>query len=271
MKKTFQIIGLFCLLMLISPSLKAQIGLGFGYTYTQTYGEMQQNFGRNAHGIYFPAYVYIPKLRSYIGINYSYAGYGRLNNIEKDYQFSNYYARDVELSLSSKYSNYNLTYELELMRRYKVRPFVAASYGSTRFWTKLTVYDPEEGYTSECPKPLEQEIIFDSPNPQTSATLGLRIVLGKEEHTEESRTGFFCIDLSITALRGGEVSYMSLKNNISNPSQGDDVTIKFASEARPEIVHPYYVGKVYTSPLKLLLIQAGLSIRVQRQTVKRRE
>jgi hypothetical protein len=64
---------------------------------------------------------------------------------------------------------------------------------------------------------------------------------------------------------------MSLKNNISNQRGGNDVLVKFASEALPDIIHPYNVGKVYTSPLKLLLVQAGFSMRIQRQTAKKME
>ncbi|SFF51291.1 hypothetical protein [Thermoflexibacter ruber] len=93
MKKLIQALLIFCLVGTVSSSLKAQFGFGLGCTYTQTSGEMRQNFGKAAHGAYFPAYVYIPKLRSYIGINFSWAGYGRFNNLEKNYQFSNYYTR----------------------------------------------------------------------------------------------------------------------------------------------------------------------------------
>lgn len=61
---------------------------------------------------------------------------------------------------------------------------------------------------------------------------------------------------------------MVLKNDMPNPNAGSEVVIPFASEARPDIIHPYNAGRIYSNPLNLILLKVGLTCRVQRPPKK---
>jgi hypothetical protein len=73
---------------------------------------------------------------------------------------------------------------------------------------------------------------------------------------------------NITHLLDNGECFFSIMSGLGYTYTQTSVVIPFASQARPDIVHSYNAGRIYSNPLDLLLFQTGLALSIQRPPKK---
>lgn len=237
----------------------AQFGLGFGYLNSQPTGLMGQ-YIRAAHGLALEGTGKIRNSPLSVGLNLSYSAYG-FQSREGYYFFENGYQGVVDIEITNQFTLISPFLRLHLSENHFIQPYVQAGFGMARFWTSLEILDPREEFTSDCPKPLESDVLLSERTFQTNFAAGVQMDFSKIIKSLDQNVLRF--DLRATYTRGGEVHYMSLDAPASSGNQtltqnGENVSIPFASENQPDVVHQYHAGRSYRTALQTFGLQAGL-------------
>ncbi len=235
----------------------AQIGISAGYLNSRASGLMSTNINKATHGFFFEAFGYIKGSNLAVGVQFAHTRYGYQKN-EDYYQFNNGYEGIIDVEVGNYFNNNNLFLQYDFLKKSFVRPYVLAGAGITKFYSDLNIDDPRESFTSDCPKPLEHDILLKDRTVNFMLGTGVKFNIGAlfDYHNE------FLLDLKVNYLGGGQVRYMNLNapsSRIVSPSKGENVAFDFVSQAQPDVVHQYHVGRSYASPMQMISVQVGLT------------
>jgi hypothetical protein len=241
--------------VMIAFSGFSQGEFGFGYANSTPQGLMSRNI-RSIHSFVMDYGVRMKQLPLYVGLNMSFGTYGNSSN-NRWYEFPDGTGMLAPVSVSNSVIAAGLQGRYEVPADWSLKPYASASAGMSHFKTRLTIEDPREIHTNECPVPLEDEVLKADNSWFTGLGLGLRLDLSTIMKNSMEK-GIIFFDFSAHYLRGSTVEYMSVNApdpTIAagfNPENVSSVTLDFASAANPEIIHKYHTGYLYRTPMELI-------------------
>ncbi|WP_194775706.1 hypothetical protein [Pararhodonellum marinum] len=255
---TIYLSSLMMALLLLPTFSFAQFEVGIGYLNSTPTGMMGNFINRPAHGFSMDIAYRLPSTNFSIGLQFAESQYGYQKK-EEMYRFDNGYEGNVNVEVYNYLGNNNLYLRYDIFDEGFIQPYVLFGGGISRLSTDLSIIDPREELTSDCPKPLETTTLLRDRTSNLIMGGGVRFDLSHPIKSIPKRKAL--LDLRINYLNGGMVSY----TNLNQPSttftyRGENVTFDFASEAQPNVVHEYHAGTSYRTKLQLVTINAGLFI-----------
>lgn len=250
-------ISLFAALIFLPLFAQAQFEVGLGYLNSTPQGPMSRNIDRMAHGFSLEGAYRIPHTKFSFGLQFAESSYG-FEQRRDTYLFDNGYEGDVNIEVQNFFSNNSAYVKYDLVREGFAQPYLQIGGGLSRISTELSIIDPRETFTSDCPKPLETATLVRDVTSYLLLGGGLRFDLSYPIKSLERRKMLF--DLRVNYLNGGEVRYMSTKEPQPNTrtTQGENVSFDFASASQPDIIHEYHAGTSYQTRMEFLSVNASL-------------
>ena len=240
----------FSVLILLSQfSVQSQdLTFQLNYIFGAPQGEMALNI-RQSHAISGLLLYQLPQSPLAIGLELGYAGYGS-QTTNQPYQLSNGQELNAEVNVTNAITSTQLVTQVNLLPvGSKVTPYIQGKIGMSVYSTKLAIEDPRANHTTECPVPLETDIL--ARDIAFTGNLGLGARYNVFDH--------IYLDFNVGYTFGSNVDYMSVKPPTGAQStNGQDVNIAFASEAQPDVVTEYHVGNLYNSSVEFLEMRIGI-------------
>jgi len=257
MKKTL----LLCSVLFFSLTLEtqAQFTIQTSYLLGLPQGEMSLNI-RQSHTASALFLYNMPETPFSFGVELGYGGYGSETTAQQ-YQLTNGDEITADVNVFNAITQLQAVAQLELTPPgTRLAPYVQGKIGWHIYGTTLTIEDPREAYTSDCPKPLETNLLSRDAVFIGNVGLGMRYNFINIENFDGSPFQVY-LDFNIGYNFGATASYMS----VNPPSQGqtntgENVNIEFASEAQPDVITEYNVGKLYTTPIEFIEMRFGFGI-----------
>ncbi len=239
-------------LLLSTEKVSAQFEMGLGYVYADPKNKMGFDIER-AHGIHLNLAYQIPETQFQLLGGVSIMQYGR-EKYDRDLVIDGETVTDLDMFVTNNIIGFDLTGRyFVLPNPARIEPYVQAQAGVSIFRTKLRIDDPREDYTSDCPKPLVEDVLAKDATFVGGGGIGIRFNLGKSERLKQLESLY--VDLQANYVAGGQVSYMVVDEPGQSHTQNrnaEEVNLSFVSEAQPEVVHEYYTGSLYTSHLQMM-------------------
>lgn len=233
---------------------QAQFYTKLAYQVAVPMGQMNQNIPKNASGIAGELGLHFINTPITIGWHYGVAGYGYSNTKELNV-FAEGAQSNVLVEVGNFYTQSQFFVNYEFRQEKFFRPYLSAGLGRSHFRTFMTI--SAETSTEECPKPLETSFPLKDKVMHYMLGGGIKLELA---HFLDMKAGkSFCLDFQVQHTRGGKVDYLTLRQTPNAQPDVAPVNVRFASQAKPDVIHQYYAGDRYTSPVRLLTFQIGLS------------
>jgi hypothetical protein len=260
MKKIFTYYFAFFAAFFLFPSLvQAQFEAGIGYLNGTPSSTMRSYITRSSHGISVDLAYRIPKTNLSVGVQFAVSQYG-YEKREETYRFDNGYEGNVNVEVTNFFTNNSMYLKYDILDNVFAQPYLLLGGGFSNFSTELSIIDPREEFTSDCPKPLEITTLIRDRTSYLLLGGGLRFDLSYPFKSLQRRKVLF--DLRLTYLNGGEVRYMSLNEpNITPTTVGrENILFNFASAAQPDVIHEYHAGSSYRTTMQFITVNAGIFI-----------
>ncbi|MDX2302790.1 MAG: hypothetical protein NW226_08315 [Microscillaceae bacterium] len=167
---------------------------------------------------------------------------------------------DAEMAVMNCQAFLNLIGRLNLTQSSQVKPYLQTKLGLNYFWTPLRIYDPESSNQDDCQNTLEKAILAKDILPSGSIGMGVSADLSFLFKSSCNRSGVLHLDVQANYTHGPSFRHMNVKNAyipVNNPS-----TTKSGlnnSGKKQEVIHEYYQGNSYLSPLRMIDFRMGLS------------
>lgn len=237
----------------LTQNTLGQWGVGMGYVYSDPMNAMGLDIDRS-HGLRLSIAYQIPHSKFEFLTEANFSLYGN-ETFNRDFSIDGETFANMEMNVVNLMTTYNLSGRYYLLsNNASVEPYVQIHAGVSVFNTRLTIDDPREEYTSDCPKPLVSDLLTRDATFVSGVGLGSRIHLTKKE--DRTLKGSIFLDVQASYLAGGNVSYMVVdepgKLSAQNQSGRDEISLEFASEAQPEVIHEYHTGYLYTNPMQMM-------------------
>lgn len=247
--------------LLLPMASHGQFELGMGYQNSIPRGNMGSIMQRSSHGFSTDLAYRIPKTKLAIGMQLAFSQYG-FQSRQAPYQFDNGYEGVVDVEIFNHFTNNSLYLRYDLLDGALFNPYLLAGAGFSRFSTELTILDPREQFTSDCPKPLETSTLVRD---RTSYLLfggGVMMDLGYLIKSQPKQKYF--LDLRVGYQNGRDVRFMTANEPIvtTGNSQRENVYFDFVSEAQPDVVHEYHAGSTYRSAMRFTTVNLSFSMRL---------
>jgi len=236
---------------------QAQFELGMGYLHSKPRGPMSTYMNGSGHGFSMDIAYRIPRTNLSVGFQGGVSQYG-FEEREDSYRFANGYEGNINVEIYNYFSTNNLYLRYDLANDVFTQPYLFIGGGLSRIYTDLSLFDPREEFTSDCPKPIETTTLLKDGTSYLLLGAGLRFDLSYPIKSLERRK--LLLDIRVNYLNGGEVRYMSLNKPVSNPPglPAENILISFASAAQPEVIHEYHAGSSFQTRMQLITVNAGL-------------
>lgn len=255
------LVALLSLFFLMPQQGFSQLEIGLNYNNGDPQGLMSR-YIRRAHGLSLDFMSRLgEKSRFSLGVSLGTSGYGSSQD-QQEYVFDDGTSIDADVSINNTLSNVSVISRFELLPQARLfNPYLQAQFGASFFRTNLSISDPREEYTSDCPKPLETDLLSSDVTASFAFGVGTRLNLTNLFGGDSQQDGIF-LNLSMQYLLGGNVEYMNQNppsGNIPNGSEANPVMLRFASEAQPDNIQSYESGYRYRSQLDMLEFKIGFS------------
>jgi len=251
---------------LLFPQIsQGQFEVGIGYQHSSPRSVMGNIMQRPGHGFSTDLSYRIPKTKLAVGLQLAFLQYG-FQTREETYRFDNGYEGVVDVEVFNYFTNNGLYLRYDLLRAGLINPYLLAGAGTSLFSTELSILDPREEFTSDCPKPLESSTLVRDRTSNLFFGGGLMLDLGYIIKSQPTEKYFF--DLRLGYQNGGNVRFMTANEPTfaTGNSRGENVYFDFASEAQPDVFHEYHAGSTFRSAMRFANINAGFFMRLgQRQ------
>lgn len=268
---TFRLSAIIFSFLFLTPSVShAQFELGIGYLHSTPRGPMSTYMNGVGHGFSMDIAYRIPRTNLSVGLQFAESRYG-FEEREDKYRFTNGYEGNVNVEIYNYFSNNNAYLKYDLLNDIFAQPYVFIGGGLSRIYTDLSIIDPREEFTSDCPKPLETSTLIKDRTSYLLLGGGLRFDLSYPIKSLEKRK--LLLDIRMNYLNGGEVRYMSLNKPNVNTSflPAENVLINFASIAQPEVIHEYHAGSSFQTRMQLITLNASLIYVFNKEKLKIKE
>jgi hypothetical protein len=216
---------------------------------------------RSSHGISTDLAYRIPKTKLAVGMQLAFSQYG-FQERQAPYQFENGYEGVVDVEVFNHFTNNSLYLRYDLLDAGLINPYLLAGAGLSRFSTELTILDPREEFTSDCPKPLETSTLVEDRTSYVLLGGGMMMDLGYLIKSQPKQK--YLLDLRLGYQNGGDVRFMTPNepNVVTGNAQGENVYFDFVSEAQPDVVHEYHAGSTYRSAMRFMTVNLGFFMRL---------
>jgi hypothetical protein len=244
-------------LLLIPTFSQAQFEVGLGYLNSTPRGPMSTYINRASHGFSTDLAYRIPKTKLSVGVQFAISDYG-YEKREELYRFDNGYEGNVDVEIYNLFTNNSAYIKYDIVDNGFAQPYLFFGGGLSNISTDLSIIDPREAFTSDCPKPLETTTLVSDRTSYLLLGGGLRFDLSYPFKSLQRRTWLF--DVRLNYLNGGEVRFMSLNepNNNLTTARGENVSFDFVSAAQPDVIHEYHAGSSYRTHMQFITVNAGL-------------
>lgn len=240
-------------------SFSQQWKLTSGYSLALMQQEMKENI-QPAHSLQAGVLYQLPGLykKLSLGIELGVGSYAN-KQIDQTFQFDNNTSAEVPVNYTSNVFNTNLHARLNLAdeKKYLVTPYINAKAGLYNFFSTIYIDDPTDPLSCRA---LEHENIINDKTLYWSAGGGLQVDLGIFSKKKKSNT--VVLDIAANIIRGGTIDYINTRDlmevQTGTPS-GKPVNVEFIN-ASTQSIHEHSVAQLYTSPLKMLEIRAGVLV-----------
>ena len=223
-------------------------------------GLPQQDMGSNiqpVHSLHLGALYQLPgRLKNLaVGLEFG-GGIYAYKKVDQTFNFDANTSTVVPVIYNSNVANFNLQTRYQLLDESNsmIVPYITAKAGVYTFFSNITIEDPSD--PDGC-HPLDKKNLMKDRSLYWSAGAGFLInptIFSKNK--KESPVMF---DLSINTIRGGELDYINTKDlkDEQDLQNGKPLLAKFINVSTQDI-HQHKVAQVYTSPLRILEIKAGV-------------
>jgi hypothetical protein len=241
---------------LSAPIAQAQIYSKLAYQVGVPLGQMNRNISKNAHGIAGELGLHFKNTPITLGWHWGIAGYGYSNTKELNV-FAEGAQSNVLVEVGNYYTQSQFFVNYEFRQKKFLRPYLSAGLGRSHFRTFMTI--SAETSTEDCPKPLETGFPLKDKTMHYMVGGGVKLELAPFLGMQGGKS--FCLDFQVQHTRGGKVEYLSLRKAPTATPTPDVVPVyaRFASQAKPDVIHQYYAGDTHTSRVRLLTFQIGFS------------
>ncbi|HLG41178.1 MAG TPA: hypothetical protein VI461_15965 [Chitinophagaceae bacterium] len=193
-----------------------------------------------------------------VGIELGLGAYAS-KRIEQTFQFDNNTASVVPVNYNSNTFNANIQTRLNLLSdKNFIVPYISAKGGLYNFFSTIVVEDPDDPDGCHA---LERKNIMNDKTLYWSAGAGFQVDPALFNKRKEK--GNVLIDISVNTVRGGSLNYVNTKHLIDaqtmNDPEGKPLQVHFVN-ASTQAIHEHTVAQVFTSPLRLLEIRAGVTV-----------
>ena len=243
-------LGLFLIVLFLVNKLQAQIYTKLAYQVGIPFGQMHRNILKNAQGIAGELGLHFKNTPITFGWHWGIATYGHQNT--KELRVFDVGAQSrVMVDVVNYYTQSQFFVNYEFRQKKFLRPYASVGLGRSHFRTLMTI--SAETSTMECPKPLETSFPLKDKVMHYMVGGGIKLELAPFLQMKAGKS--FCLDFQVQHTRGGKVDYMTLRQTPTTTP----VYAKFASQAKPDVIPPYYAGDTHTSRVRLLTFQIGFS------------
>jgi hypothetical protein len=179
--------------------------------------------------------------------------------INQTFQFDNNTASVVPVNYNSNTFNVNVQTRFNLLSdKNFVIPYISAKGGLYNFFSTINIEDPNDPNGCHA---LENKTIMNDKTLYFSAGGGIQI--DPAVFSRHGERGNVLIDISVNSVHGGSLNYINTKHLIDaqtmNDPAGKPLEVKFIN-ASTQSIHEHTVAQVFTSPLRLLEIKAGVTV-----------
>jgi hypothetical protein len=229
-------------------------------------GMPQQEMGHNIQAVHSLQAGFMYELpgclnRLFIGVEGGVGGYAD-KRIDQTFQSGSDPAFEVPVSYFSNVANIDLQMRWDLAGKDKMLiPYLQAKGGNYTFFSNIYIEDPNDPDGCHA---LQQKNIINDNTMYWSAGAGLQINVGVFSCDKENRQKRTMLDFSVNTIRGGQISYINTKQLLDAQSvttSGKPLSVEFINASTQEI-HEHTVAQVYTSPLRLFEIKAGVTVKL---------
>lgn len=270
----FTIVAIFIVFLLNASN--RNININVGYNSLVPISNMRTTL-KSAHGLNFGLDYKLKYVPFSMGLDFGFSSYGSKNE-------------PILIQLSEQGPRANTTISIENMVNHAIlngryhfnrndrifNPYINTGFGLVGFRTSLTIDDPTVGYTDNCPKPLEKDIL------NRSITWAFRNGLGFQTDLaalfKKENTGIFFLDLSVHHLIGGNVRYVGhldgniatayqsgnyfSNNNTNNTTpRGSSGELKARFQEGQGEIKEQAVGQIFENRLNMIGVQAKFVFR----------
>lgn len=253
---------LFLLIFSSSFSFSQQWKLNTGYSLGLMQQEMKENI-QPAHSLQLGVLYQLPQIkRLSVGLELGIGSYAN-EQIDQTFQFDNNTSAVVPVNYTSNVFNANLQARLNLVdeTKFVVTPYINAKAGLYNFFSTIYIEDPHDPLGCRA---LEQESIINDKTMYWSAGGGLQVDLGY--FSKKKKKNSVVLDFAANVIRGGTIDYINTKDLVevqTNNPTSKPVSVDFIN-ASTQSIHEHTVAQLYTSPLRMLEIRAGVLINLNR-------
>lgn len=222
--------------------------------------EMNKNI-QPAHSLQLGALYSLPGRMKQLslGVEFGIGTYAS-KRIDQTFQFDNS-TSIVPVNYSSNVFNTDLQARFNLLNEKKlVIPYINAKGGLYNFFSTIRVDDPRDDGGCHA---LERKNIINDKTLYWSAGAGIQFdpsIFSSYKHH-----GQVLIDISANTVRGGTLDYINTKHLVDaqsvNDNSGKPLQVRFVN-ASTQSIHEHTVAQVYTSPLRLFEIRAGVVVKL---------
>lgn len=226
-------------------------------------GLPQQDMASNIqpiHSLHLGALYQLPgKLKSLsVGFEFG-GGIYAYKKIDQTFNFDANTSTVVPVIYNSDVSNFNLQTRYQPFDENKsmIVPYFTAKAGLYSLYSNITIEDPSD--PDGC-HPLDKKNLMKDKTMYWSAGVGF--LVNPYIFSKNKKESPVMLDFSINTIRGGEVDYINTKDlkDEQDLQTGKPLLAKFINVSTQDI-HQHKVAQVFTSPLRVLEIQAGVVLK----------
>ncbi|WP_081154870.1 hypothetical protein [Niastella vici] len=196
-----------------------------------------------------------------VGLEFGIGMYAH-KKIDQTFNFDANTSTVVPVNYNSNVFNFNLQTRYMFLDETKhlIVPYFTAKAGVYDFFSNIYIEDPSD--PDGC-HPLDKKNLISDKALYWGAGVGFQVDPSLfSKHKKDLPVKF---DVSVNTIRGGKLDYINtkdLKDEQDVPStNGKPLLVKFINVGTQDI-HEHKVAQVYTSPLRLIEIKAGLLFRL---------
>ncbi|MDP4265364.1 MAG: hypothetical protein Q8941_22750 [Bacteroidota bacterium] len=183
--------------------------------------------------------------------------------VDQTFQFENNTSSIVPVNYNSNVFNADLQARLDLVDNKKfVIPYIGLKGGLYNFFSTIRIEDPNDpgGCTA-----LQHKNILSDNTFYWSAGAGLQV--NTSFFAKRKFTRNVLIDISANMIHGGSISYINTKHLIDEQTMNDPkaqpLNVQFINASTQQI-HEHTVAQVFTSPLRMIELRAGVVVLLRR-------
>lgn len=264
MKRSFT---LFCSCILYITASSQPFKVAFDYGLGLPQQQMASNI-QSIHSLHVGGLYQLPdKLKNLsVGLDLGVGMYAH-KTIHQTFNFDANTSTVLPVNYNSNVFNASLQARYQLLgNKGPIVPYVSARAGLYNFYSNIVIEDPDD--PDGC-HPLDRKSLINDKTFYYGGGIGFQI--DPSIFSKRKSDGPVKIDLSVNTIYGGKLDYINTKHlkhedDMMQP-EGKPIYVKFINVGTQDI-HEHSVAQVFTSPLRIVEIRAGVLVNFGELTCK---